>query len=220
MLHTCHWGGSVSHSPVFPITSTICQVCHSGLSAVSFDRWIARKQKFKKIQCTCYLLNETMVLTPKHIQSWKEAKGYLNTVESWSALAFRHFQSSRSVTPGACARGSWMGVKRYLAQYTKSDFVITRTITDRIGRHELLSQLLNQQEVGRVVVIYDNHKLFRPRAVETDAFSASFVKSKGLTSSRRQFPEGYVFPLARSGKLTPRKHNGLQGKKALYILIL
>ena len=109
---------------------------------------------------------------------------------------------------------------RYLAQYTKSDFVITRTITDRIGRHELLSQLLNQQEVGRVVVIYDNHKLFRPRAVETDAFSASFVKSKGLTSSRRQFPEGYVFPLARSGKLTPRKHNGLQGKKALYILIL
>ena len=109
---------------------------------------------------------------------------------------------------------------RYLAQYTKSDFVITRTITDRIGRHELLSQLLNQQEVGRVVVIYDNHKLFRPRAVETDAFSASFFKSKGLTSSRRQFPEGYVFPLARSGKLKPRKHNGLQGKKALYILIL
>ena len=109
---------------------------------------------------------------------------------------------------------------RYLAQYTKSDFVITRTITNRIGRHELLSQLLNQQEVGRVVVMYDNHKLFRPRAVEPDAFSASFVKSKGLTSSRRQFPEGYVFPLARSGKLTPRKHNGLQGKKALYILIL
>ena len=55
-------------------------------------------------------------------------------------------------------------------------------ITERIGRHELLLQLLNQQEVGRVVVIYDNHKLFRPRAVETDAFSASFVKSKGLTS--------------------------------------
>ena len=74
--------------------------------------------------------------------------------------------------------------------------VITRMITDGIERHELLLPLLNQQEVQRVVVITDNHKLFWPRAVETDAFSASFDKSNGLTSCRRQFPKGYVFPLA------------------------
>ena len=66
--------------------------------------------------------------------------------------------------------------------------VITRMITDGIERHELLLSLLNQQEVQRVVVITDNHKLFWPRAVETDAFSESFDKSKGLTSCRRQFP--------------------------------
>ena len=94
-------------------------------------------------------------------------------------------------------------------------------ITDRIGPHELLSPLLNQQEVECVVVISDNHKLFWPRAVETDAFPANFDKSKGLTSCRRQFPESHVFPLARSiGKLTARKHNGLQGKNALFIVIL
>ena len=99
--------------------------------------------------------------------------------------------------------------------------VITRMITDGIERHELLLPLLNQQEVQRVVVITDNRKLFWPRAVETDAFSASFDKSKGLTSCRRQFPKGYVFPLAcLIGKLTARKHNGLQGKKALFIGIL
>ena len=92
-------------------------------------------------------------------------------------------------------------------------------IADRIGPHELLSPLLNQQEVECVVVISDNHKLFWPRAVETDAFPANFDKSKGLTSCRRQFPES--FPLARSvGKLKARKHNGLQGKNALFIVIL
>ena len=81
--------------------------------------------------------------------------------------------------------------------------------------------MLNQQEVQRVVVITDNHKLFWPCAVETDAFSASFDKSKGLTYCRRQFPEGYVFPLAcLIGKLTAGKHNGLQRKKALFIGIL
>ena len=36
MLHTCHWGGSVTtlgsgaYNPVFPIISTICQVCYLG----------------------------------------------------------------------------------------------------------------------------------------------------------------------------------------------
>ena len=47
-------------------------------------------------------------------------------------------------------------------------------ITDRIGRHELLFALLNQHEVERAVVITNNHNLFWPRAVETDAFPASF----------------------------------------------
>ena len=47
-------------------------------------------------------------------------------------------------------------------------------ITDRIGRHELLFALLNQHEVERVVVITNNNNLFWPRAVETDAFPASF----------------------------------------------
>ena len=98
--------------------------------------------------------------------------------------------------------------------------VITRMITDGIERHEFLLPLLNQQEVQRVVVITDNHKLFWPRAVETDAFSASFDKSKGLTSCRRQFPEGYVFLACLIGKLTARKHNGSQGKKASFIGIL
>ena len=94
-------------------------------------------------------------------------------------------------------------------------------ITDRIGPLELLSPLLNQQEIECVVVISDNHKLFWPRAVETDAFPANFDKSKDLTSCRRQFPESHVFPLARSvGMLTARKHNGLQGKNALFIVIL
>ena len=31
-----------------------------------------------------------MVLISKHIQSWKEAKALLNTVESWLAQTFRH----------------------------------------------------------------------------------------------------------------------------------
>ena len=48
--------------------------------------------------------------------------------------------------------------------------------------------LLKQQVVERVVAITDYHKLFLPLAVETDAFPASFVKSK----SRRQFPPGFV----------------------------
>ena len=36
MLHTCHWGGSVTtlgpgaYNPVFPIISTMCQVCYLG----------------------------------------------------------------------------------------------------------------------------------------------------------------------------------------------
>ena len=38
-------------------------------------------------------------------------------------------------------------------------------ISDRIGRDELLLPLLNQQEVERVVVITNNHKLFWPRAI-------------------------------------------------------
>ena len=70
--------------------------------------------------------------------------------------------------------------------------LITRMITERIGRHEYLLPLLNQQVVERVVAINDNHKLFLPLAVETDAFPASFVKSKVLTSCRRQFPASYV----------------------------
>ena len=42
-----------------------------------------------------------------------------------------------------------------------------------------------------------------------------------LTSCRRQFPEGYVFPLGRLiDKLTARQHNGLRGKKALFTVIL
>ena len=41
----------------------------------------------------------------------------------------------------------------------------TRMISDRIGRDELLLPLLNQQEVERVVVITNNHKLFWHRAV-------------------------------------------------------
>ena len=46
-------------------------------------------------------------------------------------------------------------------------------------------------------------------------------KSKDLTSCRIQFPEGYVFPPAHlMGKLTACKHNGLQGKNALSIVIL
>ena len=48
----------------------------------------------------------------------------------------------------------------------KFDVVIPRMITDRIGRHELLLPL---------------NKFFRPCAVKTDAFPASFDKSKGLT---------------------------------------
>ena len=71
-----------------------------------------------------------------------------------------------SLTPGACALGF---------------------------QTELLLPLLNQQEVGRIVEITDNYKLFWSRAVEIDAFLASFDKSKGITSCRRQFPEGYVF---------------------------
>ena len=50
---------------------------------------------------------------------------------------------------------------------------MTRMITDRTGRHEFLLSLLNQQEVERVVVITDSHKLFWSCAVETDAFPAS-----------------------------------------------
>ena len=61
-------------------------------------------------------------------------------------------------------------------------FVIPRMITDRIGLHELLLPL---------------NKFFRPCAVKTDAFPASFDKSKGLTSCRRQFPEG-CFLLSRA----------------------
>ena len=102
-----------------------------------------------------------------------------------------------------------------------SDFEMTRMITDRTGRHEFLLSLLNQQEVERVVVITDSHKLFWSCAVETDAFPASFDKSKDLTSCRIQFPQGYVFPPAHlMGKLTARKHNGLQGKNALSTVIL
>ena len=55
-------------------------------------------------------------------------------------------------------------------------------ITDRIGRHELLSPLLNLQEVERVVIITGNYKLFWPRAVETDAFHASCNKGPYLLS--------------------------------------
>ena len=59
--------------------------------------------------------------------------------------------------------------------HLRSDFVIPGMITDRIGRHELLLPL---------------NKIFRPHAVKTDAFPASFDKSKSLTSCRRQSPEG------------------------------
>ena len=45
-------------------------------------------------------------------------------------------------------------------------------------------------------MITDNNKLFWPQAVETDEFPASFHKSMGLTPRPRQFPKGYVFPLA------------------------
>ena len=45
-------------------------------------------------------------------------------------------------------------------------------------------------------MITDNNKLFWPQAVETDEFPASFDKSMGLTPRPRQFPKGYVFPLA------------------------
>ena len=55
-----------------------------------------------------------------------------------------------------------------------------------------LLPLLNQQVVERVVAINDNHKLFLPLAVETDAFPASLFKSKVLTSCRRQLPASYV----------------------------
>ena len=42
-----------------------------------------------------------------------------------------------------------------------------------------------------------------------------------LTSCRRQFPEGYVFPRVRLiDKLTARQLNGLRGKKALFTVIL
>ena len=88
----------------------------------------------------------------------------------------------------------------------KFDVVIPRMITDRIGRHELLLPL---------------NKFFRPCAVKTDAFPASFDKSKGLTSCRRQFPEGcFLLSRALIGKLTALKRNGLQGKNALFIAIL
>ena len=60
-----------------------------------------------------------------------------------------------------------------------------------------LLPLLNQQVVERVVAINDNQKLFLPLAVETDAFPASFVKSKVLTSCRRQFPASYVLVSSR-----------------------
>ena len=114
-----------------------------------------------------------MVLISKHIQSWKEVKGQLITVESWSAQTFRHL---KSVTLGACALGSCLGVKSFqFPMHLRSDFVIPQMITDQIGRHELLLPL---------------NKIFRPRAVKTDAFPASFDKSKSLTSCRRQFPEG------------------------------
>ena len=94
-------------------------------------------------------------------------------MESWSAQTFRHL---KSVTQGACALGSCLGIKSLqFPIHLKSDFVIPRIITDRIGRHELLLPL---------------NKIFRPHAVKTDAFPASFDKSKGLTSCRRQFPEG------------------------------
>ena len=52
-----------------------------------------------------------------------------------------------SLTPGACALGF---------------------------QTELLLPLLNQQEVGRIVEITDNYKLFWSRAVEIDAFLASW----------------------------------------------
>ena len=80
----------------------------------------------------------------------------------------------------------------------------THMLTDRIGRHELLSPLLNLQEVERVIIITGNYKLFWPRAVETDTFHVSCNKSKGLTSCRRQFPEGYDF-----GKISAQPHTTL-----------
>ena len=57
---------------------------------------------------------------------------------------------------GACAVASCFGAKSLsFPMHLDSDFVMTRMITDRIGRHELLLPLLNQQEVERVVVITD-----------------------------------------------------------------
>lgn len=89
-----------------------------------------------------------MVLNSKHIQSWKEAKGKLNTVESWSVQTFRHLGTSRSVTLRTCALGVRLSVKSVTFPiHLESDFAITRMITDRIGRHELLIPLLNPQEV-------------------------------------------------------------------------
>ena len=80
---------------------------------------------------------------------------------------------------------------------------------ERLKSYSIILPLLNQQEVGRVVEITDNHKLFWSRAVEIDAFLASFDKSKGITSCRRRFPEGYVL-----------RSRACEGKNALFIVIL
>ena len=57
-------------------------------------------------------------------------------------------------------------------------------------------------------MITDNNKLFWPQAVETDEFPASFHKSMGLTPRLRQFPKGYVFPLALN-----RQEGGTQNSR-------
>ena len=75
----------------------------------------------------------------------------------WNHGRLRHSaildRVGRSVKLGACGLGSCLGVKSL-------PFPI-----HRIGRHELLLPLLNQQEVECVVVITDNHNLVWPRAV-------------------------------------------------------
>ena len=82
---------------------------------------------------------------PDHCAEDSRRRSY--DVTSVSQMETSDDRSSRSVKLGACGLGSCLGVKLL-------PFPI-----HRIGRHELLLPLLNQQEVERVVVITDNRKL-------------------------------------------------------------
>ena len=134
-----------------------------------------------------------MVLISKHTQSWKEAKEYLNTVESGSAQTTRHFWSGRSVTLKACALGSCLRVK--LLPFHTPEVRFWNHLNDyRPNWTTRITVTITQSTSSRACCCNNrrSHELFWPRAIETDAFPASFGKSKGLTSCRRQFPEGYV----------------------------